>query len=156
MIIQSFKGPHAYLSNFYVINIHIADKVNPTHMKLWRTSEHMYMASKTTNPVVQETIRCMHTPEQAKRYARKVQLRPNWDTYKFGLMLRILTLKFTLNQECHDKLLLTGDDELIEGNYWHDNCWGDCNCSKCHQTQGQNHLGKLLMQVRNTLRSVPL
>lgn len=142
--IHFFKDEFAFLSNFYPINITIKEK-------LWLTSEHMYMACKTRSPIHQENTRLMATPGQAKRYARKVTLRDDWDTVKFDVMLRILRHKFTLNQECHDKLLSTGDIGLIEGNFWHDNIWGNCSCPKCKSIVGANHLGKLLMQVRNEL-----
>ena len=36
---------------------------------------------------------------------------------------------------------------LIERNYWHDNYWGSCTCKTC-QDKGENHLGKILMKVR--------
>ena len=49
------------------------------------------------------------------------------------------------------KLLATGEEELIEGNYWHDTCWGVCNCAKCGD-KGENRLGKLLMEVRTLYR----
>jgi hypothetical protein len=42
-------------------------------------------------------------------------------------------------------LLLTGDEELIEGNFWGDVFWGVCN------GVGKNHLGKILMEVRSEL-----
>jgi predicted NAD-dependent protein-ADP-ribosyltransferase YbiA (DUF1768 family) len=40
------------------------------------------------------------------------------------------------------------NEELIEGNYWHDNCWGSCTCIKCADRPKQNALGKILMLVR--------
>lgn len=40
------------------------------------------------------------------------------------------------------KLLETGNEELVEGNYWGDTFWGVC------RGRGENHLGKLLMKVR--------
>ena len=43
------------------------------------------------------------------------------------------------------------DIMLIEGNYWHDNYWGNCLCPKCKEIEGQNQLGKILMKVRSTL-----
>lgn len=46
----------------------------------------------------------------------------------------------------------TGDAELIEGNWWHDEFWGVCNGI------GQNQSGKILMVIRslhkNTLNSM--
>ena len=53
----------------------------------------------------------------------------------------------------HDKPLLrqalidTGDQELIEGNWWGDRFWG----VDLKTNQGQNHLGMLLMKIRSEL-----
>jgi predicted NAD-dependent protein-ADP-ribosyltransferase YbiA (DUF1768 family) len=47
-----------------------------------------------------------------------------------------------------DRLLLTGDEELIEGNYWHDHIWGVCDGT------GTNWLGKILMEIRDELRAI--
>ena len=41
--------------------------------------------------------------------------------------------------------------ELIEGNNWHDVFWGKCSCPRCNGG-GQNHLGKILMKVREELK----
>lgn len=38
--------------------------------------------------------------------------------------------------------------EIVEGNYWHDNYWGNCTCDKCKNIEGQNKLGKILMKIR--------
>lgn len=48
----------------------------------------------------------------------------------------------------HQRLLLdTGDAILEEGNHWNDTFWG----VRLKNGQGQNHLGKILMQVRMEL-----
>ena len=44
-------------------------------------------------------------------------------------------------------LLATGEEYLVEGNTWGDKYWGVCGGI------GLNHLGKLLMQVRDELES---
>lgn len=46
-------------------------------------------------------------------------------------------------------LLETGDVKIIEGNYWHDNLWGNCFCKKCENIKGQNWLGRLIMDIRS-------
>ena len=46
------------------------------------------------------------------------------------------------------KLDMTGLEEIVEGNYWHDNYWGNCTCDKCKNIEGQNKLGKILMKIR--------
>ena len=43
--------------------------------------------------------------------------------------------------------------ELIEGNTWSDNFWGDCHCPKCRGIKGENNLGKLLMKIREDYKS---
>ena len=50
------------------------------------------------------------------------------------------------------KLIDTGDTELIEGNYWHDNFWGKCSCEKCKNKPKANTLGILLMDIRSKLQ----
>jgi len=49
-------------------------------------------------------------------------------------------------------LLATLDAELIEGNAWHDNFWGDCFCEKCRDIEGLNVLGNILMRIREELQ----
>ena len=61
-------------------------------------------------------------------------------------MLTGLRKKFA-DPELRNLLLATGDEELIEGNYWGDTYWGVCN------GVGQNKLGKLLMQVREEIKN---
>jgi hypothetical protein len=59
-------------------------------------------------------------------------------------MLDILRIKFQ-NPRMRDALIGTNGVKLIEENEWNDTFWGVCN------GRGQNHLGKLLMQVRSEL-----
>jgi predicted NAD-dependent protein-ADP-ribosyltransferase YbiA (DUF1768 family) len=68
-------------------------------------------------------------------------------------MLHLLRAKFISIPEHAEKLLATGNATLIEGNHWHDQYWGDCTCAKHRDVPGMNILGKLLMQVREELRS---
>ena len=138
-----FRGQYRFLSNFTWVNISLDGK-------LWKTAEHMFMACKTIDPEEREAIRLCPTPAEAKRMGRQVTLRPDWDEIKDEVMLRILRLKFQ-QPDMKQQLLATGDMELVEGNYWHDNYWGSCTCKKCGNT-GKNTLGKLLMQVRSELR----
>ena len=67
-------------------------------------------------------------------------------------MSTTLFMKFGQNNDLREKLFKTGDLLLVEGNYWHDNYWGDCFCDKCKGRKGENFLGRILMNVRTMLR----
>lgn len=84
------------------------------------------------------------TPGLAKKMGRSVSLRPDWEDIKDDVMLEGLYRKFA-DDELAEWLLDTGDEELIEGNWW-----GDRYCGVCNGV-GQNKLGKLLMKVREEL-----
>jgi ribA/ribD-fused uncharacterized protein len=82
---------------------------------------------------------------QSKKLGKRVELRPDWEDVKIDIMRQVLKSKFTQNPELKAQLIATGDAELIEGNNWNDRFWGVC------RGKGQNHLGKLLMEVRAEL-----
>ena len=73
-------------------------------------------------------------------------LRNDWEKVKDEIMYNICLCKFTQNEELKQKLLNTGNAELIEGYTWNDTYWGIC------RGRGKNHLGKILMQIREELR----
>ena len=85
-------------------------------------------------------------PSTAKREGRRVTLRPDWEEVKYQVMYEICCAKFTQNRELREILLATGDEYLEEGNTWGDRIWGTVN------GQGNNWLGKILMQVREELK----
>ena len=85
------------------------------------------------------------TPGEAKKLARKLPIRPDWEEVKDQIMLDLVRIKFS-KSGLKKALLATGDAELIEGNTWNDTYWGVC------KGVGQNKLGKILMQVRKELR----
>lgn len=74
-------------------------------------------------------------------------MRPDWEQVKDEIMLELVRSKFS-SVKMKRMLLATGEHELIEGNTWGDSYWG-YDLVKNH---GQNHLGKILMQVRQELR----
>lgn len=136
--ITSFSGPHRWLSNFWPAPVRMSGVVYPT-------VEHAYQAAKTTDPSLRQQIAAVRSPAEAKRLGRRLPLRPDWEQIKQPVMLACLRAKFR-HPELHARLLATGDALLVEGNAWGDRYWGVC------RGIGQNHLGRLLMQVRNELR----
>lgn len=84
----------------------------------------------------------------SKKAGRNVSLRPDWDSVKVGLMEGIIRAKFTQNVGLAEKLTATGDRELVEGNSWHDLFWG----ADGKTLEGENHLGRILMKIRDELK----
>jgi ribA/ribD-fused uncharacterized protein len=99
-----------------------------------------------------ELISKIESPAQVKNFGKKLSLRKDWEEVKYHIMLWGVREKFK-NDDLRDLLLSTGDEELIEGNSWHDNFFGVCKCGSCYG-KGQNNLGKILMKVREELRGV--
>ncbi len=143
MKIDSFSGEYRFLSNFWPCIIVYEDITYPS-------TEHYYVAMKTTNTTLRKEISLVPTAGKVKRFGReKIKLRPDWDDVRLQVMEFALRQKFS-NTELKNKLLATGDSELIEGNNWHDVFFGICSCDKCGNT-GQNYLGRLLMKIRSEL-----
>ena len=86
-------------------------------------------------------------PSDSKKRGSSVQLRPDWEEVKAGIMEELVRAKFTQNEELGRLLLATGKSELIEGNSWNDTFWG----VDLKTGEGRNELGKALMKVRAEL-----
>lgn len=142
-MIAIFDGEHAFLSNFFPSPFEVDGITFPS-------VEHWFQANKTTDPAEFKAIAAAQTPGKSKRMGRGCQLRPDWEEVKTDVMLNGLRHKFKI-PELRAKLLATGDEELVEGNTWHDCTWGRCVCDKCGG-QGQNLLGQLLMELREEIR----
>ena len=144
-MIDSFSGEYRFLSNFYPCTIKYEGLTYPT-------IEHAYQAAKTTD-IAQRKAFALEGREiglptlsagGAKKLGRKIPIRADWEEVKLDIMEDILKLKFS--QRYFRQLLRdTQDEELVEGNLWHDVYWGVCNGI------GQNQLGQLLMKIRSKL-----
>jgi N-glycosidase YbiA len=137
-LISNFHGENFFLSNFFPAPVSYEGEIYPT-------VEHAFQAAKTLDREQRKSIQDAETPAKAKQMGKTVTLRPDWEQEKLAIMLELLRQKFS-QPELRQKLLATDDAELIEGNTWGDRFWG---CVLVEgQWVGQNHLGKLLMQVR--------
>ena len=144
--INRFDGDNRFLSNFFSSPMtftipHLSYTISVP------TSEHAYQASKATNLNDALFIARQITAGKSKRVGRQIKQYRNWDNVKFQIMLDVVRNKFSQNPNLAKKLLATGNVVLIEGNTWGDTIWGVCD------GEGQNLLGKILMQVREELKS---
>lgn len=147
-MIDNFRHDYYFLSNFYPCRIYWGGIGFPT-------VEHAYQATKTDDEKIIKKIANLHADKAgiAKWMGNKCKLRPHWDKTKLTLMLTLLRQKFD-QSALKQKLLNTGSQELVEGNYWHDNYWGDCKCKKCKDIIGLNMLGILLMKLRREYENI--
>lgn len=134
-MIDKFEGEYFFLSNFYECPINY-------HGLTYRNSEAAFHAQKNVSRAREF---CDLSPSEAKRLGRRVELREDWEEVKLRIMYSIVKTKFTQHRNLKKKLLSTGNQELVEGNWWNDCYWGVC------KGIGQNNLGKILMKVRDEL-----
>jgi len=115
----------------------------------YKTNEHYYQSQRTINPSV---AKCIANAPHAwyamilGRNLREKDMVKDWDSVKVGIMLTGLRAKFK-NKILRDKLLNTGD-AIIHENSHTDEFWG---CGS--EGKGKSMLGKLLMKVREEIRS---
>lgn len=135
-MIISFTDKYSFLSNFYPCNIIYNNFVFPS-------VENAYQASKCA--IEEDKLEFVTVSAgKAKRMGRQVPLRTDWESVKVDIMKNLVYQKFS-NKDLQSKLLATLPNELIEGNDWNDTFWGKCN------NIGEDMLGKILMEVRDTL-----
>lgn len=133
-MIKEFQDEYCWLSNFWPIG----------------NVERRYQAAKFSTTKLRMEILATETPGQAKRLARKYKhlRRKDWHQISLKLMKHLLREKFK-DGALRAKLISTGNEYLQEGNTWGDVFWGvDLRTGK-----GENHLGRLLMEVREEIRA---
>lgn len=138
--ITAFRGRWTKLSNY-------SSCVVFYNGHAYQSVEHAYQAQKTFDPQLQKAIRDCATPATAKKLARSLPRRSDWNAVKIGIMRELLREKFSQEPE-RSVLLSTGNAELVEGNWWNDQFWGQCPVG-----MGENWLGRLLMEIRAELQS---
>jgi len=150
-MIDGFRGRYAFLSNFYLYSIEYQGLSYPS-------VEHFYVAMKVDSDQIisgryytkadfKEMISKIKDPGLVKKIGRLVKLRKDWHSKKLEYMNWAVREKFK-DESLKELLLLTGDQEIIEGNSWNDTFWGVC------KGVGENHLGKILMEVINELQGI--
>lgn len=125
------------MSNFWPVEI-----VGPGQL-VYPSVEHAYVAAKSENSKDWFVIRDLSTSGKAKRYGKSIKLRGDWDSIKLILMTNYVNQKFR-NDPLLAMLKETAPHELVEGNTWGDTYWGQCPIGN-----GANHLGKILMRIRD-------
>lgn len=114
----------------------------------WPSVEHYYQAMKFLAPEEQEKVRSAKHPRKARKWGRSRfrKLRKDWSKVKVVYMTRAVYTKCKAHPEIAQKLLATGDKNLLESSQY-DYFWG---CGR--DRRGNNQYGRILMNVRSKLR----
>lgn len=140
-MIDRFRAPYFFLSNFYEHKFTFDGRQ-------YMNAEAAFQSMKA--PENKRDIYSKVKPITAKALGRRERLPDDWDAKSQDVMLAVVRAKFS-DPVLAEKLRETYPHELVEGNIWHDNKWGNCTCGRCANRKGHNLLGQILMQVRSEL-----
>lgn len=137
--------PYFDFSNFDMRHPFVIDGVK------WRSSEHYFQAQKFVNEpevyaLIQKTVRPRDVLKLAREHKNKE--RKDWFKVNHKAMYTALRAKFTQYPELTKLLLATNDQILVEDAGKNDAYWGAGAFMK-----GENHLGRMLMHIREELRT---
>ena len=151
-----FKGKTCKLSNFYPCRVEIYGQVFTSSEVAYQWRKAMFMRERG----VADQIRGLEEAREAKAVAkrafgkqawvhwdvRRKELSDRWDQEKIGVMRQILRAKA---RGCEEfvQVLRESEGRQLQENVPGERVWG------IDQGSGQNWLGRLLMEVRDTLES---
>lgn len=131
-----FRDKYYFLSNMYPCTIEYNGIVYTSVEAAFQAQKEPKRAKEFATPQMDGY--------KAKKLGRHVNLRPDWDNIKLDIMKDILKIKFS-NPDLA-KMLKSVNEPIVEHNTWNDTYWGVCN------DRGENHLGKLLTDIKNSLQ----
>lgn len=113
----------------------------------WPTVEHYYQAMKFVNVDYQDKIRNAASSEIAKKLGQTwlKKKRADYKEVRTTLMTRAIYIRAKTYSHIAEKIISTGNVEIVENSQF-DYFWG---CGR--DQRGDNHYGKVLMNVRNKL-----
>lgn len=133
------NNPYGFMSNYW--------KCKFTYNGIeWNNTEAPYQAAKCIDQNEYDTIKNSKSANESRLLGQKVKIREDWDTIRDWFMFDVCFAKFSQNEDLLEKLLETGEDELVENSpvdfYWG---WGS-------DRSGKNKLGLILMELRSIFR----
>lgn len=143
MIYTFTTEEYKWLSNMALVDIKLKGRIYPS-------VEHAYMSEKSKDKSWKELCSQKNiSGKQIKRFSSTIKLRDDWEEVKLLVMEYCLKQKF--EQEPFKTMLInTKNENIQEGNYWNDIFWGvDL---KSNPNIGENHLGRLIMKIRDEFR----
>lgn len=114
----------------------------------WPSVEHYYQAMKFTSDEYQAKIRTTPSSDTAKKLGHRwfKKKRSDYNEVRTTLMTRAIYIKAKNYSNIANRIIETGEVEIVENSQF-DYFWG---CGR--DQRGDNHYGKILMNVRKKLR----
>lgn len=131
-----------FLSNFFPIPIKYknADYASVEAAYMSAKSEDVLWKSFCQDP--------FNSPGAIKNRSKLITIREDWADIKLSVMEECLRCKFSYPHMI-EMLLATGNQNIVEGTTWNDRFWG-VDLTETPNI-GENHLGRLLMKIRDEL-----
>lgn len=120
--------------------------------KQWNSIEHYYQAMKFDSADYRERIRLAKTIKEVEKLGKSFlrRKRVDWKAIKTTVMTRAIYTQCRTYEAMAKSLLETNDEKLIESSQF-DYFWG---CGR--DRRGDNHYGKILMNIRTKLQEESL
>lgn len=139
--IFGFFEDHRFLSNYHVCEIIYDGRV-------YSSTESAYQSAKFPDSLRKQFVYL--SPLEAKKLGNSLKMNKEqierWNMKRLDVMREVCEYKFFNHPELRTMLLATGDKYLEETNYWGDTFYG------VYKSKGENHLGKILMDIRNKIK----
>lgn len=140
--VKFFSSPYDVLNNW-----------GANAVRIWginfMTAEHAFQYKKfeTSNPRIAERIKSAQSPWAVYQITRENRefARTDWQDIKLKIMEEIINAKLQQNDDVREQLIKTGRRTIVENSPW-DSFWGAGSDGK-----GENHLGKIWMNIREKL-----
>ncbi|KAL8271502.1 hypothetical protein Esti_004537 [Eimeria stiedai] len=134
--IDSFTGEFKFLSLDYPSLIFFQGRFFPS-------ARHALLAAK--HPKAVDELASIEDIKELKQLARNKEEDPDWPRYRLKWMELIQRDKFRRNADIREKLRQTAGRELVWLNT------GDSFFGQTGLNRGQNHLGRILMEIRQNI-----
>ena len=141
--IAFFSLPYEVFNNWSAHKVRIFDQEFQTAEAAFQ-----YTKFKDTAPEVARQI--LEAPSAWKVFqitnGHREKSAPDWKEIKVGVMEQIIRAKVAQNEDVKQRLLASGNKQIIENSPW-DTFWG-----VGPNGDGQNTLGEIYMKIRSELR----
>jgi ribA/ribD-fused uncharacterized protein len=135
--IAGFVAEYSWLSNYFPCRVEWEGRV-------YGSAEAAYHSGKYL-PEDRDVFTKLDADRARKLSRAKPYDAAAWETRRMPTMRAVVWAKFSQNPELGKKLLESGERYLEERNWWGDKFWG------VYQGEGQNLLGKIIMDTRARL-----